>query len=151
MNYEKNLEFVKYYQENVLEDLKPIILKLNEEKITYDVPIEIHYDVIDPETDKIIEKCIERRIRREVTQKYNINQLFEIFQQHTNKDEYDKFCEILKIGWTCIFMWCVEYRYRKNYFVEKLELKYEQYFRDQKRHERNLKRIKIVKNENPLK
>ncbi len=48
-------------------------------------------------------------------------------------------------------MWVIEYR-RGSCFIRRLEDKYRQYFRDKKRHEAKLKRkIKIIKNENPLK
>ena len=153
MDYEKNLEFVKYFQENVLEDLKPMILKLNLERTIVEIPFSIDYEIIDNETGEV-KQMVEHRIRRESHPKYDMEQSFEIFKQHINMEEYEKFCKIFRTGqisiWYSVYFWATGYR--EGCFIRRIELKYEQYFRDQKRHEAKLKRkIKIIKNENPLK
>jgi hypothetical protein len=112
-NYEKNLEFIRYYVENVLIDLKPMILSLSKERISINGPHTVKKHV------KFMEKLIEinetKYVHLDNALKYNSDDIYEIFIQHTNISEYDEFCEILDIGWDEIYYWYC-YKSSNKYF-----------------------------------
>ena len=126
MNYEKNLQFIKYYVENVLLDMQSTLISLFKETTT-----------------------IEEGIKTKNVPKYNGREIYEIFIKHVNEIEYDKFCRILKLGngWNLICNWLTNERHQLDYFEQILKKNSEQYFRDQRRYLKKQER----KNRNLLK
>ena len=146
MNYESNKEFVNYYINNVLKDLQPMISGLNEEMIVTKTPYSYLCKKID-DKGNLISEYIYTGESCSVSRKYNMTELFEIFEKHIDTVEYEKFTTILNIGWCGIYRWLI-YDCSDNFLMSRFESKYKQYFRDQKRHEKNKnkKYIKEFKN-----
>ena len=162
MNYEKDLEFIRYYIKNVLIDLEPMIMSLSEEVVPINSPCLVGKPI---ESSSIYAMINDKGEGIIVVNKYNKNEIYEIFIKHTNIMEYDEFCRILKIGWDEIFHWyfnCLilnnqyDTRYRDNkYFEEIYKNIYKKYItehrkylkRQKRRHRRNrikLNSIKII-------
>lgn len=134
MNYEKNLEFIKYYVENVLLDMKPMIISLSKETI----PIDRHYQVTtvikNYSNGNILKEETKQCVKTENVPKYTNGEIYRIFMKHINEIEYTNFCRILKIGWSDIYRWFTIDTYRDDYFERLLKTNSEQYFRDQRRY-----------------
>ena len=143
MNYEKNLEFIKYYVENVLIDLKSMIKLLSKETISIDRPYTVTKYV--NFMDKLILINETEYIRKDDAPKYTDNEIYDICMKHINIIEYNKFCRILKIDWEEIFDWAY-YPYNKTTdFEDKYKNNCEIYFRDQRRYLKNQERKKRKK------
>ena len=133
MNYEKNLQFIRYYVENVLLDMKPMIISLSKETI----PIDRQYQVTTVFKNRygdILKEETKQCVKTENVPKYDKNEIYKIFMKHINEIEYTNFCRILKIGWLDIYRWFTIDTYRDDYFERLLETNSEQYFRDQRRY-----------------
>ena len=145
MNYQKNKEFVEYYVENVLMDLLPMMKNVINESIieTKSYPYTVEY--MNRKTGIIkIEYYI--KIKDEKSPKYTDEEVKQIFFNHININEFDKFCKISYQNYEKIKLWfkmCGKgffFGGEKQYFYEMFEDKYKQYFRDERRREQNLKR-----------
>lgn len=149
MNYQQNKNFVKYYNNNVLLDLLPMMTYLFKESIveTKYYPYTVEY--MNRETG-IIKTETHIKIVDEKRQKYTDNEIKRIFFDHVNINEFEMFCEILRIDYNYIVV-CFKHIniFEFEHFNYLLGKKYEQYFRDEKRSECNLKRklknIKYIK------
>ena len=143
MNYQKNKEFVEYYVENVLMDLLPMMKNVINEYIieTKSYPYTIKY--INKENGIVKIETLIKQVdeKRHI---YTDEEVKQIFFNHTNINEFDKFCNILNIDYENIHIWFQKYD-KQTYFYKLLEDKYKQYFRDERRRERNLKRKQIYK------
>lgn len=134
MNYEKNLQFIRYYVENVLLDMKPMIISLSEETI----PIDRQYQVTTVFKNRygdILKEETKQCVKTENVPKYTKGEIYKIFMKHLNEIEYTNFCRILKIGWSDIYRWfTIDTSYRNVIFEQRLKANSEQYFRDQRRY-----------------
>ncbi len=139
MNYEKNIEFIKYYVEDVLIDLKPMILSLSKEKISIDRPYTVK-KYIECINYNVSIEFEEQHIKIENVPKYTNEEIYEIFMKHINVIEYVKFCRILKIGWDEIFLWAYFPYNKTTDFEDKYKNNCETYFRDQRRYLKNQER-----------
>ena len=156
MNYEKNKEFVIRYSEDVILDLKPMMIDLIKDSIVevfcYNVSRLRIYDR-DNETYRIFWFGDDNI--KQYGKKYTRPQIAYIFFDHVSKTEFDRFCEILKIDFEFIYGWYENFIYSRspdygpdnfiyrkddNCFNKLLENKYKIYFRDEKRRLKNIEK-----------
>lgn len=153
MYYEKNKEFVKLYSEDVIIDLKPMMIELiNEQKYEYVSFGEAMFRGSNghlKEINKLI--WVKDGVLKLQCNRYTKQELTDIFFNHVSKTEFNRFCEILNIDFDFIYNWYLSFEqsysplhwmYRKDYkcFEKLLENKYKIYFRDEKRRLRNIEK-----------
>ena len=166
MNYQENKEFVKYYIENVIEDLRPTILTLMSEQIietkyyvieiletsyykSISAPKEITKDEPRPEyIYKNTSNGDEQKIKFhyydniEKRPKYKSEEIFYEFLGMINKVEWERFKTIINYKNKVESRFALECLRKPDHIMELFERKYEQYFRDEQRRLRNIERKK---------
>lgn len=100
MSYEEDIEFIKYFKEQVIDDLAPMMR-------------EIVFSHI------IVETFNSSRV---IKFKYDIEEFFEIFEKHTNPVELEKFMNLLKISKFSLYRWYYG-DYHSNFFIDRYKLK----------------------------
>ena len=145
MNYEKNSQFIEYYVENVLMNLKPVIMSLSKETIPIDRPYQVTRVFKNYSNGSILKIETKQCVKTENVPKHTKGEIYKIFMKLVNEIEYTNFCRILKISWLDIYRWFTIDTYRDGYFEQLLKTNSEQYFRDQRRYLKNLQRKKNKK------
>ena len=158
MNYERNKEFVKRYAEDVIIDLKEMMIELMNEKVieylSFDESmLRIRYGCKNSNQLMWINVCT---IKQE-TDRYSKQELTDIFFDHVSKTEFNRFCEILNIDFNFIYGWYLSFgqsysplnsMYHRDYkcFEKMFEMKYRKYFTEERRRLRKIERKKNKQN-----
>ena len=139
MNYQKNKEFMKYYVENVLMNLVPMMKRLFDESYleTKLYPYTVTY--IDKETGIVKIETLIKQVD-EKRQIYMDEDIKNIFFDNVNKKEFETFCNILRINYEKHIYYFLKNNQKESYFYDIFEDNYKIYFRDEKRRKRNIER-----------
>ena len=116
MSFEEDLEFIRYFKEEVIDDLGPMMRELIFKHI-------------------VIENF---KFFNVLKLEYNCEEFFEIFQKHTNPIELDKFMKLVDINKFCLHKWYYG-DYYSNFFIDRFKFKNRKKMKLDKKESKNIR------------
>lgn len=150
MYYKENLEFVENYCDNVLDKLRPMYENLKKEQITYERPCIVRERLLS-KSDEVLKEYEYIITTTRTEPKYTDDEIIEIIKEHMNKEELNKFINVLNNknkGYIKMSFIMDYYRwnYNKQYCIKILKERYDEYFRNQRRRLKNIEKKNKLKN-----